>query len=69
MEGKHPPKRLLTVVETASYLGISPRTIYNRVCKKAQKPFLVKPIRVGGSIRFDIRDLDAYIENQKNKTE
>ena len=57
-----PAKRLLSVEETAQYLSISPRSIYNRVCKKAKKPFPVKPKRIGKLIRFDVRDLDAYID-------
>jgi len=56
-------KRLLSVDETAEYLGISPRTIYNKVCKNAKQPFPIKPKRFGGLIKFDIRDLDAYIDS------
>ncbi|CAB5087179.1 hypothetical protein D3OALGA1CA_648 [Olavius algarvensis associated proteobacterium Delta 3] len=55
-------KRLLTVEETAERLGISPRTIYNKIGRKAKKKFPIKPKRVCGSVRFDIRDIDAYIE-------
>lgn len=57
-------KRLLTVEETAQYLGISPRTIYNKVCRKSKVDFPIKPKRVGKSIRFDIREVDNYIESQ-----
>jgi len=55
-------KRLLTVEEAASYLGISPRTLYNQAAPKAKKPFPVKPKRVGKLLRFDIRELDSYID-------
>lgn len=56
-------KRLLSVEETAEYLGLSPRTIYNQVCRKAKKPFPVKAKRVGKLVKFDIRDLERYIES------
>ena len=56
-------KRLLSVEETAQYLGISPRTIYNQVGPRAKKKFPVKPKRVGGLVKFDIKDLDKYIDS------
>ena len=55
-------KRLLSVEETAGYLGISPRTLYNRVAPKSKSPFPVKPKRIGKLVKFDINDLDQYIE-------
>jgi excisionase family DNA binding protein len=55
-------RRLMSVEETAAYLGISPQTIYNQIHRRAKKKFPVKPKRVGRSIRFDRRDVDAYIE-------
>lgn len=56
-------KRLLSVDETAIYLGISPQTIYNQIGRKAKKKFPVKPKRVGKLVKFCIRDLDAYIDS------
>lgn len=56
-------KRLLSVAETAAYLGISPRTVYNGTHRKSKRPFPVKPKRIGKLIKFDIRDLDRYIES------
>jgi len=61
--GNKPIKRLLSAEETARYLGISVRTIYNRIGRKAEKPFPVKPKRIGRLIRFDLQDLDRYIES------
>lgn len=55
-------KRLLSVEETADYLGISPRTLYNRVAPKSRSPFPVKPKRIGKLVKFDINDLNQYIE-------
>jgi len=40
-------RRLLSVKETAEYLGLKAGTIYNRVCRKSKAPFPVKPKRIG----------------------
>jgi len=56
-------KRLLDVQEAADYLGIAPRSIYNGIHKGADRPFAVKPKRIGRSVRFDIKELDAYVES------
>jgi len=61
--GKKPQKRLLSVEETAKYLGVSPRTIYNQTHRKAKRPFPVKPKRIGKLIKFDRDDLDAWIDS------
>ena len=55
-------KRLLSVEETATYLGLSPRTIYNGVAPGSKNPFPVKAKRIGKLVRFDIRDLDKFCE-------
>jgi predicted DNA-binding transcriptional regulator AlpA len=55
-------KRLLSIKETAEYLGLSPRTIYNATGRRAKKPFPVKPKRIGKLIKFDRKDLDTYID-------
>ena len=56
-------KRLLSVEEAAQYLGISPRTIYNGSGPRAKKRFPVKAKRVGKLVKFDIKDLDSYVES------
>ena len=56
-------KRLFTVEETAYYLGLAPRTIYNAVAPKSKNPFPVKPKRIGKLVRFDVRDLDRYVDS------
>jgi len=61
---KH-PKRLLSVSEAASYLNLSRHYLYNRIAPGSKDPFPVQPIRVGRAVRFDIHDLDAFIEKQK----
>jgi excisionase family DNA binding protein len=60
-------KRLLTVRELARYLGISERTIYNKCSRSAINPFPIKPIRIGSSIRFDIRDIIEFVECLKSE--
>ena len=57
------PHRLLSVEETAQYLNIAPRTLYNRVHRKSKNPFPVRPKRIGRLIRFDVQDLEDYIAN------
>jgi predicted DNA-binding transcriptional regulator AlpA len=54
-------KRFLSVKETAEYLNISPRTIYNKTGRKAKVKFPVRPKRVGRCVRFDIKDLNEYV--------
>ena len=61
--GKNGVRRLLSVEEAAIYLGLSPRTIYNAVAPKSRRPFPVKPKRVGKLVKFDLRDLESYIES------
>ena len=56
-------KRLLSVEEAAHYLGISPRTIYNQTGPRAKKPFPVKPKRIGKLVKFDIQDLQDYVDS------
>ena len=55
-------KRLFSVEEAAEYLGLSARTIYNAVAPKSKKPFPVKPKRVGKLVKFDVKDLEAYVD-------
>lgn len=55
-------KRLLSVEETAQYLGLSCRTIYNQIGPKSKRPFPVKCKRIGKLVKFDIRDLENYVD-------
>mgnify|MGYP000947268317 CR=1 FL=1 len=54
--------RMLSVEQTAEYVGLSPKTIRNRIGRKAKIVFPVKPKRIGGRVLFDIKDLDAYLD-------
>ena len=58
-----PFKRLLSAEETAEYLGISVRTIYNKTGRKAKVKFPVRPKKIGKLLKFDVRELEAYIES------
>ena len=58
-------KRLLTIAETAGYLGIARQSLYNRLARNAKDPFPVRPVRIFGKPLFDMRDLDRYIDQQK----
>ncbi len=62
VEERNDGKRLLTVGEAAIYLGISARTIYNGIAPKSKKPFPVKAKHIGKLVRFDIRELERFIE-------
>jgi len=56
-------KRLLSIREAADYLSLSPRTLYNGVAPKSKIPFPVRPKRIGKAVRFDIRDLEEYVDS------
>jgi predicted DNA-binding transcriptional regulator AlpA len=68
MKNQLDEKRLLNIKETAHFLGISERTIYNQIGKRAKRRFPIKPLRVGGSIRFDIDDVKQFIESLKSES-
>jgi predicted DNA-binding transcriptional regulator AlpA len=56
-------RRLLTIEFAAKYLGISPKTLRNRIGRKAPNPFPIKPNRIGKRVLFDIKDLDIFIDS------
>jgi predicted DNA-binding transcriptional regulator AlpA len=66
MQGLKEESTLLTIKDVARILRISERSIYNQIGKRAKRRFPVKPLRVGGCIRFDIDDLKQYIESLKS---
>ena len=57
-------RRLLTVEETALYLKISPRTIYNSIAPGSKRPFPVKAKRIGRAVRFDLRELETFLARE-----
>jgi hypothetical protein len=54
--------RMLSVEDAARYIGLAAKTIRNRIGSKAEKPFPVKPKRIGGRVLFDIKDLNTYLD-------
>jgi excisionase family DNA binding protein len=52
--------RIVNIKEAARYLGTTPATLYTRIWRR-EIPF----IKLGRSVRFDLRDLDALIEASK----
>lgn len=59
-------KRLLTVRELAQYMGSTPKTIYT---KKSRGKIPCKCIvKIGDSIRFDLSEINKWIDSLKRKT-
>jgi hypothetical protein len=53
--------KLLTIELAAQYIGLAPKTLRNRLGRRAKEPFPVKPRRQGrGKIVFLRDDLDKY---------
>ena len=55
-----PIRRLLSQSQTAAYLGVSGRTVF-----KLARKGLLKRVRIGGSIRYDLVDITCLILNNK----
>ena len=56
-------KRLYTIDEAAQYLGVSAKTIRNRLGRKAANPFPIPCKKWGGKVVFDVEDLDSFADN------
>lgn len=54
--------RMLSIDQTARYVGLASKTIRNRIGPRAKVPFPVRPKRIGGRVLFDVKDLDAYLD-------
>jgi len=57
----------LNIKEAAEMLNVSERTIYNGLyrSRKEHKPFWFPVIKRGRSIRFDIQDIEQFIQDSK----
>ena len=62
-QGNIMTRRLLSADEAARYLGISIKTLYNQTGPKAKKRLPVKVKRIGKLLKFDIRELDVFIDS------
>ena len=52
-------KRMIGIKELALYLGLSPQTIYNQL---SAGTFPIKTKRLGRILKWDIRDVDRYLD-------
>lgn len=62
MAGEREGVRLLTVKEAARFLGTTEKTLYSRVWKRE-----IVFVKIGRSLRFDLRDLEQMIKDGKVK--
>lgn len=53
--------RLLRVPEAATRLGLTPKALYNLLEDGGGPP----AVRIGRRVRFDLRDLDEWIQTHK----
>ena len=53
-------KRLFTVKEAWTYLGISRMSLYRMMERKE-----ISPVKIGGRILFDRKDMDDFIDKAK----
>jgi excisionase family DNA binding protein len=56
------PRRLLAFTEAAKYLAVSRATI-ERLAYRGELPI----VKVGGSTRFDVGDLNDYIDRNRRR--
>ena len=56
--------RLLNIKEAARFLGTTEKTLYSKIWRR-EIPF----IKLGRSVRFDVRDLEAVIERSRVRAE
>lgn len=59
---QEPAPRLLLTDQAAAFLAIGRRTLQEQVEAKE-----IAVVRIGRSVRFDIRDLEAFVERRKIK--
>jgi len=57
-------KRLLNIKELAEYIGKRPQTIRNEIAKGI---FPIPRIKLRGALRFDINDVDGFIDGIKRE--
>ena len=61
LKGSTVAKRLMNAEEVAFYIGTTHMNVYQMVSKRGI-PF----VKIGRSVRFDLHDIDPWIEGQKN---
>jgi len=55
--------RLMDLPTAAAYIGMAEKTLRNRISRKAEDPFEVRPKRRGRKVLFDKKDLDRYADS------
>lgn len=55
--------RLMDIPTAAAYIGMAEKTLRNRISRKADDPFEVRPKRRGRKVLFDRKELDAYADS------
>ena len=55
--------RLMDLPTAAAYIGMAEKTLRNRISRKAEEPFEVKPKRRGRKVLFDKKELDVYADS------
>lgn len=61
MKHKEIPDVLLNRKEAAKYLGLSPGTL---AVWKSTKRYRLKSIKVGGTVRYRLSDLQKFLDDQ-----
>ncbi len=56
-------KRMISIQETARFLGVSSQSVYVWA-KRPPDPNFPRPRRIGRLLKFDIKALEAYVEGQ-----
>jgi excisionase family DNA binding protein len=56
------PQRLMAIRSAAEYLGVSRATV-ERLVNRGELPV----VKVAGSTRYDVEDLDCYIETNRRR--
>lgn len=60
-----PRQLLLTVRQVAKLLSVSDRTVWTHTAPRGPIP----AVRIGGSVRYTLEDLEAWIQQARNKGE
>ena len=55
-------ERLITPKELSNILGVSESTL---AVWRTQKTYPLPYVKVGGRIRYDLKDIDIWLENRK----
>lgn len=55
---------LLTPRDAAKLLAVSSRTLWSLTIPRGR----LRSVRIGRSVRYDVRDLETWIEKQKQQT-